>query len=83
MTTPLLIIAAVLLIGIALYRKRFNPLWLTVLTVGLNVFYLVLLMFIAADNPPLLVIGLSQGCLFAWYCIRDLLGLPKERTHDY
>lgn len=77
----LFVIASLLLIAIALYFKRTNPLWLTLLAVLLNLFYMSILMFGEPAEQVLTLIGICQGCFFAWYAIRDLVGLPKRENN--
>ncbi len=78
----LFVIASLILIAIALYFKRTNPLWLTVLAVLLNVFYMSILMFADPAQQVLTLIGICQASFFAWYAIRDLVGLPRGSRTD-
>lgn len=76
----LLLLLAIILIGIAFKRKRYNPLWLLALTVVLSLIHIGLVIAGDLSDRARWMIGITQGCLLALYAIRDFLGLPKNNV---
>jgi len=74
----LLVLFALILIGVAFKRKRYNTWWFTTLTVSLNLLYIGVLMFGQPSDTHAMMIAICQGLMVVWYAVRDVLGLPKE-----